>query len=318
MVECPATCLPCAQSPQTRIWCHLSCEHILNSSYPDGARPSRDDLLSFGTRTQPMWEELQATTHDNDVFLDRKILIEYTSQALRGRFPDGLVKRLPDDIISLIMDKIGPGCISAIRETYLLINRMRRETPGTNTFLSISGVIYGSTLFFRGHSYISKISDQRNRRDEFSKLRGRLRTGGCRVAISFDEIGVRNIRTFDPEVSIIPVDGSPWYHVKDVDFSSKMVFECTTDVSSQIIACKSSDIASGPHYSKYTPWTNLSTQRSIHLGHSQSTCYQGIEFLLSIFRRHCSFPFQVRVSGRETFRVHRTLSGREDPGHLCA
>ena len=244
MVKCPQICLLCRQSPQTRTWSHLSCLSILAWSYRDSTVPSRDGLLSYGTATRPRWREPRATTRDVDSSFDH-LSVKFFSRVLQNMFSDELVKRLPQEIFLEIMELLGPARLSAIRECRFLIGRIRREPLGTKIPLEFSCVVYGKTLCFRGNSYISTITHRPNERGGLRKLRGRLRTDACRVAISFDEIGVRNIRIFGPGVSTIPADGSPWYYI--VDSSSQVVFEGSTDVSLRIACPESSDAVPGSH-----------------------------------------------------------------------
>lgn len=229
MIECPATCLSCAQSPQTSTWSHLSCLSILASSYADGDGPSRDNVLSYGMLTLPTWGKRGARLPKNDHPFDRSILADYTSLLLGNTFSNELVGMLPEEIILEIAKQLGPMCLLAIRESQILVDGICSEPPQTNNSVDFSAVIYGSTLSFRGHSYISKISNRPNEKGNLRKLRGRLRTRGCRALISFDEIGVRGIRTFEPEVSSMPTDGSPWYRVGQPSPDAK--FECVTNVS---------------------------------------------------------------------------------------
>ncbi|KIW21939.1 uncharacterized protein PV07_12651 [Cladophialophora immunda] len=221
VVQCPPLCLLCTQSPQARTWCHLSCLSILIWTLGDDNVPNHDDLLSYGTLTRPRWKERRLAIYNDGNS------VEQCTSALRKMFSVKLVDRMPREIVLGIVKLLGPVCLSAIREFRSHISALRRKPLGAKISLDPSRVVYRTTFRFRGNSYISMISNQYDGRENLRKLRGRLRTDRCRVAVSFDEIGVRNIRIFGPGASTIPADGSPWYYI--TDSSSQVVFEGFTD-----------------------------------------------------------------------------------------
>lgn len=181
--------------------------------------------------TRPKRREWWAKSRNIEYSIDQRLLVKYTVVVLGNKFPESLIKRLPDDIILEIMERLDPMRLSAIKESGILIEKIRQGLTESYIPIDFSGILFGSTLSFYGRSYISTVSNRRSQRDGLRKLRGRLRTSNCRVAISLDEIGVRDIRTFDPEVSNITADGSPWYRVLNADSTSKGAFEGITDVS---------------------------------------------------------------------------------------
>lgn len=237
MVQCPGCCPTCGTSRPTQTWCHLSCLSILAWSYPVGDNPRRDDLLSFANCTRPRWRNWQVPFHHVNHSFDRPLVAQFTTLLLGSIFSDELVKRLPDDIVSEIMEKLDPIYLSNVRESRLLIETIPGASPRTKIPLDFSGALYASTLSFGGHSYISNISRRPKQRANARKLGERPETAGYRIVVSLDEIGVRDIRIFDREVSTIPSDGSPWYHIINVKSPSKALFQGMRDVSRPTITC---------------------------------------------------------------------------------
>jgi hypothetical protein len=150
---------------------------------------------------------------ENDRILDRSILANFTSLLVSNTFSNELVGILPKEIILEIAKHLGQSCLLSIRDSGILVNRICSKPPQTNTSLSFAAVVYGSTISFRGYSYISEISNRPNENSGLRKLRGRLRAAECRALISSDEIGVRGIGTFEQEVSSLHADRGPWYRL---------------------------------------------------------------------------------------------------------
>jgi hypothetical protein len=179
-----------------------------------------------------MWGKRGAMLQENDRLLDRSILANFTSLLVSNTFSNELVGMLPEEIISEITKHLGPSCLLSIRESGILLNRICSKPPQTNTSLNFAAVVYGSTISFRGNSYISEISNRPDENSGLRKLRGRLRAAECRALISLDEIGVRGIGTFEQEVSSLPADHSPWYRV--FQSSPETMFQCVANVSDSL------------------------------------------------------------------------------------
>lgn len=205
-----------------KIFCHISCLSILAYSSQDDEAPTKADLHSYGSLTRPKWREQPGATHHKEYCVDQCL------SALRNRISDDLVDRIPMEIVLGVVEQLGRGRLSGIGEFRSFIGTLRRGLVEAKVSVDLSCLVYQRTVSFRGVSYISWISNRSDSREKLCLSHDRLLTNESRVAVSIDEIGVRNVRTFDHGTPVIPADGSPWYLVTNC--IPGMVLEGITNV----------------------------------------------------------------------------------------
>ena len=164
VVDCRKPCLRCRDQqnqPNLPVWAHRSCHNILSWSYErcQGPAPTIQELEKLEQMTHPRFKTWRQPDTNEIVMLEGLFSLQ-TELILRGTFSQDLLRRLPAELLSMVIAYIA-SCpyLTVLGQGRRLIDILRSREKAKNVQIDLSRPVYISKVVIWGMQYISRMSN---------------------------------------------------------------------------------------------------------------------------------------------------------------